>query len=70
MPVRDRGTYRPHEPVTLAVEKDGFGPGTPGAVVDAYPEAGRYTVELFDDEGETLDLVDVLAREIRKRRTG
>jgi hypothetical protein len=58
--------FKLHEAVALLVEKDGFAAGTEGAVVDAYPEADRYTVELFDDDGDTLDLVDVLVDEIRK----
>jgi hypothetical protein len=60
-------TFTLHEPVALAVEKDGFSLGTRGTVVDAYPDAGRYTVELFDDGGETMDLLDCLSRELRRR---
>jgi hypothetical protein len=68
MPLRSASdTFSLHDTVLLAVEKDGHPQGTAGAVVDAYPEAERYTVELFDDEGETLELVDVLAGEIRRR---
>lgn len=57
---KQRTTFSLHEPVVLVGEKDGVGRGTRGTVVDAYPENDRYTVELFDDAGDTLDLVDCL----------
>ncbi len=44
-PTRSRTTFGLHDTVLLAVEKDGHPQGTPGAVVDAYPENERYTVE-------------------------
>ena len=59
---------RLHDSITLAVAKDGFAAGTHGVIVDAYPEADSFTVELVDEDGETLDLVDVLAREVRLRK--
>ena len=59
---------RLHDSVTLTVEKDGHARGTRGVIVDAYPQADRYTVELVDEDGDTLDLVDVLSREVRRGR--
>lgn len=56
-----------HDSITLAVEKDGFAAGTRGVIVDAYPESDAYTVELVDDNGETLDLLNVLSREVQLR---
>jgi hypothetical protein len=41
--------FRLHEPVTCDRMR--------GTVVDAYPESDSYTVELFDDGGETVDVV-------------
>jgi hypothetical protein len=67
VPLKQRSTFALHEPVVLVVEKNGFTRGARGTVVDAYPERDRYTVELFDDAGDTLDLVDCLSRELRRR---
>jgi hypothetical protein len=43
------GDFRLYEPVMCD--------GLRGTVVDAYPERDSYTVELFDDDGETVDVV-------------
>lgn len=67
VPVKQRSQLALHEPVVLVVEKDGYPAGTHGTVVEAYPQAGRYIVEIFDDAGNTLDLVDCLKRELRRR---
>jgi hypothetical protein len=52
-------TFRLHEPVLCN--------GTKGTIVDAYPEADRYTVELFDADGGTVDVVDCTSRQLERR---
>jgi 3-deoxy-D-arabino-heptulosonate 7-phosphate (DAHP) synthase len=69
MAVAEATHLKLHDSITLAVEKAGYAAGTRGVVVDAYPDAERFTVELVDGNGDTLDLVDVLAREVRLRKS-
>jgi hypothetical protein len=49
-----------HEPVVCA--------GRKGTIVDAYPGADRYTVELFDEHGDTVDIVDCTGRQLKRRK--
>jgi hypothetical protein len=50
--------FEPHEPVICA--------GRKGTIVDAYPDADRYTVELFDEDGDTVDIVDCTSRQLER----
>jgi hypothetical protein len=47
-----------HEPVVCA--------GRKGTIVDAYPDADKYTVELFDEDGDTVDIVDCTSRQLER----
>jgi hypothetical protein len=58
MPVKTTASLALHEPVMLAAACAGFLKGTNGTVVEVYPGEKYYAVELFDENGDTLDVVD------------
>jgi hypothetical protein len=61
------GSFTLHETVRLAASCADFAPGTKGTIVEVYPGGESYAVELFDDEGETLDVVDCASAVLKAR---
>ncbi len=54
-------TFQLHDPVEIN--------GRMGTVVDAYPGADSYTVEIFDEDGDTVDVIVCRGRQLRQRST-
>jgi hypothetical protein len=65
--VRDTIELLPeHQAVRLTREIDGFPAGTRGAIVDLHGVLG-YTVELFDEQLETIGLVSARPDDVEPR---
>ncbi len=58
--------FKEHDCVRTLVEKDGYPAFSQGVIVSFYGDSGFCEVEIFDDDGDTVDVVTYNLSELEK----
>lgn len=58
--------FKEHDCVRTLVEKDGYPAFSHGVIVSFYGDSGFCEVELFDDGGDTVDVITYNLSELEK----
>lgn len=56
--------FKEYDKVKTLVEKDGYQPSTIGIIVSFYPDSDFCEVELWDNDGDPIDVVTYETKEL------